>query len=156
MRGERGAAGATVLALVLAGVFVLAGMACRRSAEAPSAPARSRTDARVDGGPRPDASRREAAAPHAAAGATDDRDDEAAAAVRLDDLICKRPRCCVTRAMPAGMHRDGTRYTVVRVDLHPGRRRCGVPQTGDQPDAVDPAARKANEGGDLDETQCER
>ena len=83
-------------------------------------------------------------------------EDDATAAVRLNAAICRRPRCCVTRVMPAGIGADGTRYTVVRVDLHPGRRRCAPPQTGEQEDVVDPAAIKANEQGENDEKVCER
>jgi hypothetical protein len=148
--------GAGVVACAAMAAFLLTGAACRRRAEAPpSVAAGSRADARVDSSPRPDGRRREVAAtPAADAGATDD--DDTAAAVRLNDLICKRPRCCVTRAMPAGTGGDGTRYTVVRVDLHPSRRRCPAPQTGNQQDTVDPVAIKANEAGELDETQCER
>ncbi len=146
MRAERGAACGSVLAVLLAGG------ACHRPAPAPPAPSGSRADAGAGRAPAADAIRAEAAPPGADADATDD--DEAATAVRLNDVICKRPRCCVTRAMPAGTGGDGTRYTVVRVDLHP--RRCGAPQTGDQPDVVDPAAIKANEGGAVDDAHCER
>ena len=83
-------------------------------------------------------------------------EDAAAAAARLNASICKRPRCCVTRVMPAGVGADGTRYTVVRVDLMPGRRRCAPPRTGEQEDIIDDAAVKANEGGEFDEKQRER
>ena len=131
----------------------LAGVACRRSAEAPG-PAAPRTDARVDGAPRFDASRRDGVAADAEAAASDE--DDATAAVRLNAAICRRPRCCVTRVMPAGIGADGTRYTVVRVDLHPSRRRCAPPQTGEQEDVVDPVAIKANEQGENDEKVCER
>ena len=130
-----------------------AGVACRRSAEAPG-PAAPRADARVDGAPRVDGSRRDAVAADALAAASDE--DDATAAARLNAAICRRPRCCVTRVMPAGIGADGTRYTVVRVDLHPGRRRCAPPQTGEQEDVVDPAAIKANEDGQDDEKTCER
>src|SRR4029079_12024606 len=94
------------------------------------------------------------AAIDARAEATDE--DAAVVAVRLNDAICKRPRCCVTRVMPAGVGAGGTRYTVVRVELLPIRRRCAPPQIGEQEDVVDDAAVKANEGGDFDEKQRER
>jgi len=122
--------------------------ACRRSTTPPPSPPAPRTDARVDG------KRTDAAAIDARAEATDE--DAAVVAVRLNDAICKRPRCCVTRVMPAGVGADGTRYTVVRVDLLPIRRRCAPPQIGEQEDVVDDAAVKANEGGDFDEKQRER
>jgi hypothetical protein len=122
--------------------------ACRRSATSPPAPVAPRTDARVD------EKRADTVAIDAAAEATDE--DGAAAAARLNAAICKRPRCCVTRVMPAGIGSDGTRYTVVRVDLLPGRRRCAPPQTGDQQDVIDDAAITANAGGDFDEKQRER
>jgi hypothetical protein len=130
----------------------LAGVGCRRSAEAPG-PAAPRADARVDGAPRVDGSARDAVAADGVAAASDE--DAATAAVRLNAAICRRPRCCVTRVMPAGIGADGTRYTVVRVDLRPSRR-CGPPQTGEQEDVVDPAAIKANEDGQDDEKTCER
>jgi len=131
----------------------LAGVACRRAAEAPG-PAAPPADARVDGAPRVDGNQRDAVATGAEAAASDE--DETTAAARLNAAICRRPRCCVTRVMPAGIGADGTRYTVVRVDLHPGRRRCAPPQTGEQEDVVDPAAIKANEQGENDEKVCER
>ena len=58
--------------------------------------------------------------------------------------------------MPAGVGGDDTRYTVVRVDLLPGRRRCAPPQTGEQADVVDPEALAAEKDGELDEKQRER
>ncbi len=115
-------------------------------------PMRASTTPSRAAGPRRDA----AAASDAAAvevGSAPDEDD-ATAAARLNGLICKRPRCCVTRVMPAGVGADGTRYTVVRVDLLPGRRRCAPPQTGEQQDVVDPQAIKANEGGETDDKQA--
>jgi len=147
MRGERRAACVAMFASALAGV------ACRRSAEAP-APAAPLADARGDGAPRAAATRRDAAAADAQAAASDE--DAATAAARLNAAICRRPRCCVTRVMPAGIGADGTRYTVVRVDLHPGGRRCAPPQIGEQEDVVDPAAIKANEEGLNNEKVCER
>ena len=146
-------AGRTRAAWVAMFASAFAGVACRRSAEAPG-PAAPRADARVDGAPRVDGSRRDAVATDGEAAASDE--DDATAAARLNAAICRRPRCCVTRVIPAGIGTDGTRYTVVRVDLHPGRRRCAPPQTGEQEDVVDPAAIKANEQGENDAKVCER
>jgi len=135
----------------------LAGIACRRSAEAPqgSAASASRAEARVDAAPRAAGTRPDAAAAADAEAAASDEDD-ATTAARLNGLICKRPRCCVTRVMPAGVGADGTRYTVVRVDLLARRRRCAPPQTGEQEDVVDPEAIEANEDGETDNKQRER
>jgi hypothetical protein len=132
---------------------VLAGVACRRLAEGPD-PAASRTDGPIDGAARVDGSRRDVVAADAEAAASDE--DDATVAARLNAAICRRPRCCVTRVMPAGIGADGTRYTVVRVDLHPGRRRCAPPQTGEQEDVVAPAAREAQEAGDDGAKVCDR
>jgi hypothetical protein len=148
MRGETGAAWAALAACMLAGI------ACRRSAEAPPAPAASRADPRVDAATGAAGNRPDAAVVAEAGGAASDED--AATAARLNGLICKRPRCCVTRVMPAGVGGDGTRYTVVRVDLLPGRRRCAPPQTGEQEDVVDPEALAAEKDGELDEKQHKR
>ena len=148
MRGEMGTVRVALIACVLAGA------ACRRSAEPPAAPAASRVDARPDSNPRTDANRRDAGG--ASDAETASEEDAATAAARLNAMICKRPRCCVTRVMPAGVGRDGTRYTVVRVDLLPRRRRCAPPQTGEQEDVVDPEALAAEQAGELDETQRER
>ena len=147
----RGGCAAACVATV---AWLLGGVACRRVAESPGGPADPRADARIDGASRAAESRRDAGTTDAEAVVPDE--DDAAVAARLNGLICKRPRCCVTRVMPAGVGSDGTRYTVVRVDLLPGRRRCGPPRTGEQEDVVDPEAIKANEGGEFGDKQRER
>jgi len=127
--------------------------ACRRAPEAPAGP-QARTDARADAAALVDGKRRDVAAADVGAEAADE--DAAAAAARLNGAICKRPRCCITRVMPAGVGADGTRYTVVRVDRLPSRRRCAPPQTGDEQDVIDDEAVKANQGGEFDDKQRER
>jgi len=112
-----------------------------------------RADARVDGA-RTDGKMHDSESARSAGDEADEADPIVAA--RIAESICKRPRCCITRVMPAGVGGDGTRYTVVRVDLRPGRRRCGEPQTAGQEDLIDAAAIKANEDGNNDDEVCER
>jgi hypothetical protein len=134
---------------------VLSCCACRRGTDAPAAPREPRVDAGVAGASRVPSAGRDGAAEVASGSA--DEEDAAAAAERLNGLICKRPRCCITRVMPAGVGADGTRFTVVRVDLMPRRRRCAPPQTDEkEEDVVDPAALDAEHAGEVDEKQHER
>jgi hypothetical protein len=140
-----------MLACALSGV---AGVACGRSAQRPPGPVASGTDARVDQLPLIERMRGDGAAAGADASTPDE--DDATAATRLNDGICRHPRCCVTRVMPAGIGADGTRHTVVRVDLRPSRRPCAPPQTGDAEDVIDSASLKAQEEGQVDEKDCER
>jgi len=133
--------------------WVLAGIACGKATEAPTGSAAARTEARVDGAALTDGSGRDTKADGEPPPADE---DEVMAAARLNEAICRRPRCCVTRVMSAGIGANGTRYTVVRVDLRPSRRGCAPPRRGNQEDVIDPAAMKANQGGEIDEKECDR
>jgi hypothetical protein len=138
-------------------VAVVAGGACRRSAPSPGHAVTPRTDARVETSRPADRMRRDSGSTTTEAAASEDNARAAARlAALLNDGMCRRPRCCVTRVMPAGIGGDGTRYTVVRVDLRPGRGGCAPPQEGEAEDLIDPAASRAQDEGEVDEKDCER